>query len=300
MKCVIGVTALLALTATSLAFAVGSPSMSGNRPSGITSIASTASGRCSKAEATTVVRRLRLGDPSVSSPVVFQVLCGAFAGPGSEAMVVSIFGPGNTGVTEWDVLRWTGNTWQVLLRRHQGAVLAAVGTDVKESVSIIRPGDSRCCPSGGTRSRVWHWNGSRFAVGPWILSAPKSSSLYGFFKTPSGNILCGYSRNKGSGQVDCVVKSGLRPPGPRRRAGCTRAIVVGLRATGSVDIWGSICPGEDAPETPYVGGDIAWTLGYGEAMSIGGVRCPSAATGLTCRNKSGHGFFLSRDRWRAF
>jgi hypothetical protein len=31
-----------------------------------------------------------------------------------------------------------------------------------------------------------------------------------------------------------------------------------------------------------------------------GIRCASATTGLTCRNTSGHGFFLSRERPRAF
>jgi Family of unknown function (DUF6636) len=41
-------------------------------------------------------------------------------------------------------------------------------------------------------------------------------------------------------------------------------------------------------------------LGYGTTWSGGGLRCTSAVNGLICRNKSGHGFFLSRERWRAF
>ena len=57
--------------------------------------------------------------------------------------------------------------------------------------------------------------------------------------------------------------------------------------------------GEDAPETPYVGSGIAKVLGYGKTWSGGGIRCTSAETGLTCRNKSGHGFFLSREHWRS-
>jgi len=43
---------------------------------------------------------------------------------------------------------------------------------------------------------------------------------------------------------------------------------------------------------------VARVLDYGTTWSGGGVRCTSAATGLTCRNRSGHGFFLSRERWR--
>jgi hypothetical protein len=41
-------------------------------------------------------------------------------------------------------------------------------------------------------------------------------------------------------------------------------------------------------------------LGYGKTWSGGGLRCTSAFKGLTCRNKSGHGFFLSRAHWRSF
>jgi hypothetical protein len=33
---------------------------------------------------------------------------------------------------------------------------------------------------------------------------------------------------------------------------------------------------------------------------MGGFRCTSAAVGLTCKNASAHGFFLSRERWRIF
>jgi CRISPR/Cas system CSM-associated protein Csm5 (group 7 of RAMP superfamily) len=36
------------------------------------------------------------------------------------------------------------------------------------------------------------------------------------------------------------------------------------------------------------------TLGYGETWSLGTVSCSSDMNGLTCRNKEGHGFFLSR------
>ena len=126
-----------------------------------------------------------------------------------------------------------------------------------------------------------------------------ASFTYGFFKTPSGNILCSWTLSPRSASVECVVKSGLKPP-PPPRAGCSPTIVVGLHATGRVRTTGSVCPGEDAPETPYVGSGIARVLRYGKTWSGGGIGCTSAVTGLTCRNKSGHGFFLSREKWRAF
>jgi hypothetical protein len=41
-------------------------------------------------------------------------------------------------------------------------------------------------------------------------------------------------------------------------------------------------------------------LGYGRRYTWRGITCVSATTGLTCRNASGHGFFLSRRRQRIF
>ena len=40
---------------------------------------------------------------------------------------------------------------------------------------------------------------------------------------------------------------------------------------------------------------VARVLAYGTTWAGGGLRCTSAETGLTCRNRSGHGFFLSRE-----
>jgi hypothetical protein len=135
---------------------------------------STQVGRCSKAKATTVVKQLGLSDPAVASPV-FKVLCGAFAGPGSETMVVSLVGQANSGMTDWVVLRRIGSAWLVLLKRHQAALLTAAGSDIKEEVSVFRAGDPRCCPSGGTKSRIWHWTGTRFTAGSWNRVEPASS-----------------------------------------------------------------------------------------------------------------------------
>ena len=41
-------------------------------------------------------------------------------------------------------------------------------------------------------------------------------------------------------------------------------------------------------------------LAYGRTWSRGGFTSVSRMTGLTCTNRSGHGFFLSRDRSRLF
>jgi hypothetical protein len=121
----------------------------------------------------------------------------------------------------------------------------------------------------------------------------------GHFKTPSGNIFCAYFRNAGA-VVECVMRSEYEPLLPRRRPGCSRSYWIELSATGRLRTGGSVCPGEPDPEGPFIGAEQAWVLGYGKTWSGGGVRCTSAMSGLTCRNKSGHGCFLSREHWRAF
>jgi hypothetical protein len=58
------------------------------------------------------------------------------------------------------------------MKRRVAAKLAPAGADVRETTYVFRSGDPRCCPSGGTRSRVWHWNGSRFVAGAWVKDDP--------------------------------------------------------------------------------------------------------------------------------
>jgi hypothetical protein len=120
----------------------------------------------------------------------------------------------------------------------------------------------------------------------------------GAFKTPSGNIVCGYSiAPLGDASVECGVKSGLKPPPPRVScsAGDPNDKRVSLTASGrAVPV---TCAGDPGP---FVSEAKASVLGYGHAWSGGGISCTSATTGLTCTNRVGHGFFLSRERWRSF
>jgi Family of unknown function (DUF6636) len=264
-------------------------------------------GRCSKATARPLVEKLRLADPSVANPVG-KVLCGAFTGPGSQTMVVSLWGPGNTGWITWAVFRWTGSAWEFLMKQPFASSITAAGSDIRQTLPIYRPSDSRCCPTGGTKTRIWHWNGKRFTAGPWKQStpaaAPAPAGAYknGYFKTPSGNIQCdyGYGGNARA-YVRCGIKSGLKPAPPSRGPQCFQAPWVSLGATGRSDLGPSTCPGEDAPDAgPFAGAGVGRVLGYGKTWSGGGLRCTSAVAGLTCRNKSGHGFFLSRQKWRRF
>ena len=266
---------------------------------------SATSADCSKAEATAIVKRLRLGAADYLPNPVSRVICGAFMGPGSRAMVALLPSGGASGLSGWAVFRLVGGAWQPVLERDGGGQISAAGSDIRETVFILRPGDARCCPSGGTKARIWHWNGARFTAGPWkqvtAAAAPAGVFTSGYFRTPSGNIQCGYGYGNGPGFVVCGIKSGLKPPPPRRGPACTQSNRVSLRATGRTSTGRSICPGEDGGDSgPFAPFSVSRVLGYGKTWSGGGLSCSSAVSGLTCRNKSGHGFFLSRAHWRAF
>ena len=41
-------------------------------------------------------------------------------------------------------------------------------------------------------------------------------------------------------------------------------------------------------------------LPYGRTWRHGAFSCASRVTGVTCRNRAGHGLFVSRQSWRAW
>jgi hypothetical protein len=226
------------------------------------------------------VKRLGLGDPYVPAPV-FKVLCGSFTGPNSQTMVVSLAGP--TSILGWAVFSWTGGEWQLLMKQSQAAVLTAAGSDIRETVSIYRAGDPRCCPSGGEKSRLWHWNGSRFTAGVWKQAAPAKAAptvhLY-YFLSPSHNILCGLGDE---GAADC--KSWNPPQRAYMKWGGTLEICKGSRCAGQ----------------PLTKAEIKATpvLEYGQRNDYAGYRCRSETTGITCTKLApgkahGKGFLISR------
>jgi hypothetical protein len=233
---------------------------------------------CSKAAALAVVTRLHLNDPEVTNPVS-TVLCGSFTGPGSQTMVVSLFGPGNTGMIDWVVFRWDGNAWQFVMKQHQAAMLSAAGSDIRETVSIFRASDPRCCPSGGKKTRIWHWNGSAFVAGPWkqVQAGAGFQRAKVYFYSPSRNIACTIWGGRRP-DVYCQINE---PPGH-----------AALDAKGRVQTCrGRGCLGN------YGEGDVppATMLGYGRQVTSGQFRCLSQRSGVTCVVvRSGKGFMISR------
>jgi len=128
----------------------------------------------------------------------------------------------------------------------------------------------------------------------------EAAPTYGAFKTPSRNIVCGWSivgARPAQASIECGIKSGLKPPPPRVHclAGDPNDKRVSLTAAGRAAP--VTCAGDPGP---FLVEAKAKVLGYGQSWSAGGIRCTSAASGLTCKNRAGHGFFLSRQRWRRF
>ena len=243
-----------------------------------------AAGHCSKPAAVQIVRELHLeAEPGSKYPVA-QVLCGAFLGPGVEAMASSIAIPscGRTG--DWLVFRYEGDNWRLVFQSHNGADLTAVGTDIKETQQVLRPTDSHCFPTGGTRSRVWHWNGSRFTSTAWKYSKKhaqrkaRATKLH-YFESPSHNIWCS---SGDEGLAYCATKT------PPRSAT--------LEHDGTL----TICARRRCSGPARFGGDPV--VGYGRVNEQGGFRCKSEMAGMTCtvmlRGQGfafGKGFRISRD-----
>lgn len=303
-----GVAAAIAASPVHLLAAGSSAARQASTASPAAALGAAATPACSAATARQLVAQNGLNAFLLPDPVA-QVLCGPFAGPGSEAMVVAI-GPAPTcwPVQRWAVFAFTGGSWQLVLDRGEFVFppLVAVGGDIRVTTPVFRVGDPRCVPSGGKRARTWHWDGTRLVAGPWTqVAKPLSTIKLGYFKTPSGNIVCAHIPVLASGpgarpqpSVFCGIRSGLRPAPPRRTcaegANVRDRLILGAAGRTVVPR----CWGDEGPFAAlHVGAAV---LRYGRSWSGGGLRCTSALKGLTCRNRAGHGFFLSRTRFRAF
>jgi hypothetical protein len=125
----------------------------------------------------------------------------------------------------------------------------------------------------------------------WVVPAGATAGLTSF-RTPSKNIYCAWEHSSGSPQLlRCdVLKLTHQAPKPR---GCQfdAGSAFGMRTTGRAS---ALCV-SDSVFDPR-----ARVLAYGKTRKFGPFRCSSKTTGLRCSNRSGHGFFLNRDRYKLF
>jgi hypothetical protein len=119
------------------------------------------------------------------------------------------------------------------------------------------------------------------------LAGTASAAVF-LFRMPTLNIGCAYSNEPGGGgpNLRCDILSGLKPPPPRPK-GCELDWTFGyrIRPTGKAL---RVCAGDTTVDRR------AKVLRYGHRWRAGGFNCLSRRIGLRCRNRSGHGFFLSR------
>ena len=233
---------------------------------------------CTEATALQLVEQHRLNSFLVPNPIR-QVLCGSFTGPGSEAMAVTVGAPTCWPVQRWAVFRFTGGSWQLVLDQSSfiNPPLVAVGSDIQETAPLHRPGDARCLPSGGTRARVWHWDGSRLVAGPWRQVTPGAPLTNAAFRSPSANIECGMLDRSGLRRVHC---QSFRPPQTAT-----------LNAAGRI----TTCRGSEARCRLGNAGEQVPTLAYGRQITVGRFRCASLRSGVRCTIvRTGKGFVISR------
>jgi hypothetical protein len=138
-------------------------------------------------------------------------------------------------------------------------------------------------------SRAYHGAVRAFAVAIVALAlAAPAQALVSQFRTPSSNIGCVFSSDPGriGPFLRCDILSGLKPK-PARPRGCTVDWTFGfqMRWKGGAT---TVCAGDTAVDRR------AKVLRYGSKWSRGGFTCTSRKTGVRCRNRSGHGFVLSR------
>jgi len=137
------------------------------------------------------------------------------------------------------------------------------------------------------RPRVLLVAGALALAGCLSLVATARADIVISFRTPSANIGCVFASGFGSpNNLRCDIRSRLRPR-PHRPRGCDLDWGDSYEMTANGRV-GLTCHGDTAilPSSRV--------LHYGKRWTHGGFTCKSRASGLTCRNRAGHGFFLSR------
>ena len=125
-----------------------------------------------------------------------------------------------------------------------------------------------------------------------VLAGPAAADDYLGFRSPTGNIHCAMYSWNGGAEARCDVIE-LTPTYRKAPAGCD----LDWGHSFAVDNTGKgvlACVGDTVqdPRNPV--------LPYGQALSLGGISCVSAKTGITCTNAAGHGFSVAKAKQKLF
>jgi hypothetical protein len=139
------------------------------------------------------------------------------------------------------------------------------------------------------------------AVAIVIAAAATSSSAAGRalpgFRSPSGNIKCYYNpQGLGSAGTTPVLTCSLDRAdyGMKLQRRCDAGDWHGFTLTPKSKP-AIFCPGGASGDRPTYR-----TLPYGAGWQRGAFTCTSRVTGVTCRNRAGHGLFVSRQAYRTW
>lgn len=120
------------------------------------------------------------------------------------------------------------------------------------------------------------------------LPATASAASPQAFRSPSGNIGC-YIDDSGA-RCDIRTRS-YRAPSRPRSCDLDWGDAIGVSRRGSRGAF--VCHGDTALNRDRV-------LRYGASIRRGTIRCTSRTDGMRCVNGRGHGFLISRARYRLF
>lgn len=126
----------------------------------------------------------------------------------------------------------------------------------------------------------------------WLAFAGTAAADFVEFRSPDGNITCAIYSDKAGASARCdlaeLVPSFSRPP-----QGCAfdwgKSFAVDTRGKGYL-----------ACVSDAVSGPGAAVLRFGQTISLGGVTCVSAETGMTCTNARGRGFSVAKEKQSLF
>jgi|RhiMetdeSRZDD1v2_1073273.scaffolds.fasta_scaffold11428_13 Family of unknown function (DUF6636) len=124
------------------------------------------------------------------------------------------------------------------------------------------------------------------AAGTATAAGAKSS---GFFKTQNGKIYCLWVTS-GRAQVVCGIRNGSLKPKPTNKCRVTDPTGgwLNINARGRARI--QACSGDAGP---FANPAQTKVLAPGRTWSGAGMSCKATASGMTCRNKSKHGFTMT-------
>jgi hypothetical protein len=124
-----------------------------------------------------------------------------------------------------------------------------------------------------------------------LVAGPAVADEFLFFKSPSGNIGCMLMTGAWNGARCDIFELTMSYPIPPADCDLDWGHAFEVPAFGRA---GAVCAGDTVADPG------AFVLGYGKEVTLGGVTCTSASSGMSCVNAQGHGFSLARARQRLY